>query len=101
MATTGTAAVLGIGVLGVLGALGALAGCGARSALEEPRIDGGATPVADAGPPRDCGLVECTIGHACCLGGCGGPAVPTTSDCCPCLPGEVSSEECGGMGCAE
>jgi hypothetical protein len=78
-----------------LAALATLAGCGARSALEAPSFDAG-TP--DVSPIPDCGI-ECTIGHACCLGGCDGPAVPTLNDCCPCQPGEVSTFVCGTPQC--
>lgn len=78
-------------------AAGAL-GCGARSTLREPTgdVDGGAADAAtDSGAKRICAL-GCTVGHECCAGSCDGPAVPMPSDCCSCLPGEISSAECGG-----
>jgi hypothetical protein len=77
-----------------LAVLTALSACGARDALPEPFVDGGAAP--DGGRPP-C-LIECYAGHACCLGGCGGPAT-VTDTCCACLPGEVSSMECGSPTC--
>jgi hypothetical protein len=77
-----------------LSVLIALAACGARDGLHKPLLDGGTAP--DAGRPP-C-LIECTIDHACCLGGCDGPAT-VTGTCCSCLPGEVSSTECGAPTC--
>ena len=106
MTMTGTCRVRGHARLAALVApavvaLAALAGCGARSALEEPLFDAGAAAVPDAAAPRVCEIVECTVGHACCLGGCDGPAVPRISDCCPCVAGEVSSTDCGSPSCAQ
>jgi hypothetical protein len=78
----------------VLSALITLSACGARDALHEPFVDAGAPP--DAGRPA-C-LIECYAGHACCLGGCDGP--PAVIDtCCACLPGEISTFECGSATC--
>jgi len=76
----------------------ATAGCGARSSIPEPPSDAGAS-AADAstdGGQRSC-PPNCTIGHECCAGSCDGPAVPMPSDCCSCLPGEVSSFYCDGL----
>ena len=73
-----------------------LGACGARTMLGAPETD--ASVIKDAGvdaqEERSC-LVECTFGHQCCAGSCSGPAVPMSSDCCTCLPGEVNSETCG------
>lgn len=72
-----------------------IAACGARSSIGEP--DAGA-PAGDASidaAARSC-PPECAVGHLCCAGGCDGPEVPMASDCCACLPGEVSSWDCGG-----
>ena len=72
-------------------------GCGARTALptdqetDEPST--GAT-TGDAGPQERICAPNCTIGHQCCVGGCGGPPAVTETDCCACLPGEVNSQEC-------
>lgn len=59
-----------------------------------------ATPDAPATPMRACGP-NCTFGHRCCAGSCAGPAVatPGDSDCCTCLPGEVSSASCPRARC--
>ena len=81
-------------------ALPALTGCGARSALVDPAPDADAGEEDAATPVRACGP-DCTIGHHCCVGSCDGPAVVLPSDCCECLPGEVSSflctdDTCGG-----
>ncbi len=70
-----------------------VAACGARSEIGAPE-PGGEVAVPDAAAEKDCGI-ECTIGHACCAGGCDGPAVPVLNDCCPCQPGDVSSTMCG------
>lgn len=74
--------------------------CGARSPLSAPE-EVVEPPAADAsaGGERAC-LPTCTIGHRCCIGGCDGPPAETPSDCCACLPGEVSSSACGGS-CGE
>jgi len=75
-----------------------LAGCGAHSALLEPSLDGGVADEegADASPGERACPPECAVGHACCAGGCDGPPVQMPSDCCSCLPGEVTSWDCGG-----
>jgi hypothetical protein len=39
---------------------------------------------------------NCTVGHQCCKGGCGGLPAPMPSDCCSCLSTEVDSMTCGG-----
>jgi hypothetical protein len=72
-------------------------GCGARTSLpgeqetDEPTT--GATS-GDAGPRERVCLPNCTIGHQCCIGGCGGPPAPTATGCCECFPGEVNSNYC-------
>jgi hypothetical protein len=71
--------------------------CGARSELLAPELDEDAGAEPDAGE-RMC-MPNCTVGHACCLGGCDGPTVPTLNDCCTCLPGEVSTFDCGELNC--
>lgn len=76
-----------------------LAGCGARSQLLAPDETGEGGAGGGAPCERSC-LPNCSIGHECCQGGCGGPAVPLDSDCCVCLPGEVSSADCPGGTCA-
>lgn len=77
-------------------ALGAV-GCGTRSSIPEPQIDidVDAGTSADGGGERSC-PPNCTVGHECCAGSCDGAAVEMPSDCCTCLPGEVSSFMCGG-----
>ncbi len=77
-----------------------LAGCGARSELVTPDVDDSADAGSDTSGERSC-LPNCSIGHLCCQGGCEGPAVPLESDCCVCLPGEVSSADCPGSECAD
>lgn len=78
------------------------AACGARSTLQGEESTAAA---ADAGAgdaasgERHC-PPECYVGHECCAESCAGPAVPMPSDCCTCLPGEVSSVECAGGKCA-
>jgi hypothetical protein len=80
----------------------AIAGCGARSTLadSDPIVD---LPLPDAsagdGGERHC-PPNCTVGHECCVGGCGGPPADMLSDCCACLPGEISSFDCGAL-CGE
>ena len=71
--------------------LALIAGCGARNALPAPDGAGGAGG-AESGE-RVC-LPECAVGHQCCIGGCGGPAAVTETDCCECLDGEVNSMMC-------
>lgn len=74
--------------------------CGARSEILAPDVeegaggDGGGAPVGE----RAC-LPSCTVGHACCVGGCDGPAAVTESDCCACLDGEANSTTCPGAAC--
>lgn len=82
-------------------------GCGARDALPAPDADvdrdpagdedGGAAP--DAAPEERLCPSNCTVGHQCCAGTCFGPAVPMFNDCCLCLPGEVSTFDCGVAMC--
>jgi hypothetical protein len=72
-----------------------LCACGARTEIAAPEHDAS----VDVTPPdvvqtRVC-PPDCFVGHQCCAGSCGGPAVPMPSDCCACLPGEVSSFTCG------
>ena len=77
----------------------ALAACGARSEVLEP--DPATNPGADGGggaAERVC-LPNCSVGHECCVGGCGGPAVATDTACCTCLDGEVDSSTCPGATC--
>jgi hypothetical protein len=69
--------------------------CGARSTIGAPELDAGSAP-SDAASERVC-PPECYAGHECCAGSCDGPAVPMPSDCCTCLPGEVSSWACGHL----
>lgn len=78
----------------------ALAGCGARSELVAPELDGTGGSGGGGSGERSC-LPNCNVGHLCCQGGCGGPAVPLESDCCVCLAGEVSSADCPDHQCAE
>jgi hypothetical protein len=73
-----------------------LGGCGAHSALDEPTVDAGSGGAGgDAGTSERSCPPDCTVGHECLAGGCDGPAVAMPSDCCSCLPGEVSSSTCG------
>jgi hypothetical protein len=79
-----------------------LAACGSRTGFEtdvEPAADASA-PDGAAPAKRSCAVTLCTIGHECCVGGCAGPAAVMPSDCCPCLPGEVSSQTCPRGRCA-
>ncbi len=71
------------------------AACGARSTIGAPEFDVGAI-LPDAGGERVC-PPECYAGHECCAVSCDGPAVQMPSDCCTCLPGEVSSWDCGHL----
>jgi hypothetical protein len=86
----------------VLTLLGALLGCGARTSLHEPEGAGGASNATStaSGDGRTC-FDNCTVGHACCVGGCDGPAVPLSSDCCTCLAGETNSIECPNDKCGK
>ena len=75
------------------------AGCGARSSIPEPGNDAGSSATGaspDGGDERSC-PPNCTVGHECCFATCSGPAVEMPSDCCTCLPGEISSFDCGGQ----
>lgn len=67
--------------------------CGARTELDTPEGAGGASASSATGVERTC-LPNCTVGHECCVGGCGGPPAVTLNDCCACLPGEVDSNDC-------
>jgi len=78
----------------------ATTGCGARTPLELSDEDSSSEVEPDAGGGERSCPPNCTVGHACCFGSCGGPAAEMPSDCCSCLPGEVDSRECGG-GCGE
>ena len=87
----------------------AFVACGGKTA--DPDLDSGSgtpptpsTTPTEAGPPpivdaggRTCPS-ECTVGHQCCKGSCGGLPVPMPSSCCSCLPGEVDSLTCGNTG---
>ena len=42
---------------------------------------------------------NCTVGHQCCKGTCGGLPVAMPSSCCSCLQGEVDSMTCSGGKC--
>ena len=79
----------------------ALCACGARTELAAPEHEAGVDAATlDAHEERSCPM-ECVIGHECCAGSCSGPAVPTPSDCCSCLPGEVSSIDCPHDHCSQ
>ncbi|MFO0592890.1 MAG: hypothetical protein U0441_35430 [Polyangiaceae bacterium] len=73
--------------------------CGARSEIEEPSIAAGGGGSGGAAPTERTCAPNCTIGHRCCQGGCGGPAAITVNDCCLCFPGEVSSATCSSGVC--
>jgi hypothetical protein len=79
------------------------AGCGARTSLvvddKADETSTGSASSGDASPPERSCLPNCTFGHQCCIGGCGGPPAVTENDCCTCLPGEVSSQECDDFQC--
>jgi hypothetical protein len=78
-----------------------LAACGADTGLGDPALDaggGGADGGDAAAPVRGC-PPECAVGHHCCVGSCDGAAVVLPSDCCECLPGEVSSFQCANDTC--
>lgn len=86
----------------ILVVIGLAAGCGARTSLvvdRETDEESSAASSGDASPPERSCLPNCTIGHKCCIGGCGGPAAVTENDCCACLPGEVSSQLCDDGQC--
>lgn len=86
----------------LLFALALAPACGARSTLHgEDPTDNTTDPDAGAdgaSAERHC-PPECVVGHRCCAGGCGGPVVIMPSDCCTCLPGEVSSWDCPAGTC--
>jgi hypothetical protein len=96
-----------IGVLGVAGVL--FAACGGKTDVptgdpSEGGNDSGGGPdigQPDVGQPdvdtggRIC-PPNCTVGHQCCKGGCGGLPAPMPSDCCSCLSTEADSNTCGG-----
>lgn len=77
-----------------------LMACGARSEIMAPEIEEGSGDSGGGGSAgkRSC-LPNCTLGHQCCVGGCGGPAVLTENDCCVCLDGEVNSSMCPDAVC--
>lgn len=79
--------------------LGVIA-CGARSEVLGPGVTaaGGGGAGGSNVEERTC-LPDCTIGHRCCVGSCGGPAVITETDCCSCLDGEVDSGDCPDFTC--
>lgn len=85
----------------VFGAAVLVEACGARTELPAPQDSGAAGGPGSSsatGLERIC-LLNCTVGHQCCIGGCDGPAAETLNDCCKCLPGEVSSTDCGEPAC--
>jgi hypothetical protein len=87
-------------LLPLLGLTLTVIACGARSEIMDPDVEaasGGGGGEAPAGE-RMC-LPNCTIGHECCVGGCGGPAAVTENDCCACLDGEIESSTCPGAVC--
>jgi hypothetical protein len=84
------------------------AACGGKTV----DLDGGPTTPADTSdaapetsPPTtfDAGgricPSNCTVGHQCCKGGCGGIPAAMPSSCCSCLPGEVDSMQCTNGKC--
>lgn len=86
----------------ILIVIGLAAGCGARTSLVvdlETDEESSAASSGDAGPAERSCLPNCTVGHQCCIGGCGGPPAVTENGCCACLPGEVNSQQCDNGQC--
>ena len=84
------------------------AACGGKTTTVGAEDGGDAAPsptassTPEASVPFDAGgriCPECTIGHQCCMGGCGGLPVPLPSDCCSCLADEVDSMTCSNGMC--
>lgn len=73
--------------------------CGARSEIDEPTISAGGGGSGGSTPAERICAPNCTVGHLCCVGGCGGPAAITVNDCCVCFADEVSSADCAGGVC--
>jgi hypothetical protein len=99
-------------VIGVL-AVGAVifAACGGKTDVptgdpssSEGGVDAPAETTPDVAQPdvdtggRTC-PPNCTVGHQCCKGTCGGLPVAMPSSCCSCLQGEVDSITCSGGKC--
>ena len=99
-------------LMAVLGA-GAVvfAACGGKTDVptgdpnaNEGGVDSPAEATPDVGQPdvdtggRVC-PPNCTVGHQCCKGGCGGLPVPMFNSCCSCLAGEVDSLTCTNGKC--
>jgi hypothetical protein len=61
----------------------------ASDVVQQPDVDTGGRIC----PPN------CTVGHQCCKGSCGGLPVPMFNSCCSCLQGEVDSLTCSSGKC--
>ncbi len=86
------------------------AACGGKTADLDAGSTQGPADASDAAPETSApptvidagGRIcppNCTVGHQCCQGGCGGIPVAMPSSCCSCLPGEVDSMTCANGKC--
>ncbi len=84
--------------------------CGGKTVEDIDAGDASPTPTTtgssggDSGPTTiDAGgricPPNCTIGHACCINGCGGIPAAMPSSCCSCLPNETNSMLCTNSKC--
>lgn len=96
-----------IAVLGL--AAVAFAACGGKTDTpsqnpqDEGGVDSGNEAATDVVEQPDTGgrvcPPNCTVGHQCCKGSCGGLPAPMFNTCCSCLQGEVDSLTCSSGKC--